>query len=87
LATRAIVTTSESTVYAMDHIKGFTKGTFLELFGDRGFKDDKAMVGGLGKIDGQSFMIVGQQKGYNTKTRQFVILEWPIQKVTEKHCA
>lgn len=57
--------------YTMDHIKALCGDTFLELFGDRGFKDDKAMVGGLGKIGGQSFMIVGQQKGYNTKTRQF----------------
>ena len=57
--------------YTMDHIRALCGDTFLELFGDRGFKDDKAMVGGLGKIDGQSFMIVGQQKGYNTKTRQF----------------
>ena len=45
--------------------------SFLELHGDRGFKDDKAMIGGLGKIGGQSFMIVGQQKGFNTKTRQY----------------
>ncbi|MCW8980636.1 MAG: acetyl-CoA carboxylase carboxyltransferase subunit alpha, partial [Altibacter sp.] len=37
----------------------------------RNFKDDKAMVGGLGKIGDQSYMFVGQQKGYNTKTRQF----------------
>jgi acetyl-CoA carboxylase carboxyl transferase subunit alpha len=57
--------------YTMDHINALTEGTFLELFGDRGVKDDKAMVGGLGKIDGQSYMIIGQQKGYNTKTRQF----------------
>lgn len=57
--------------YTMDHINALTEGTFLELFGDRGVKDDKAMVGGLGKINGQSFMIIGQQKGYNTKTRQF----------------
>lgn len=57
--------------YTMDHIKALCGDTFLELFGDRGFKDDKAMIGGLGKIDGQSFMIVGQQKGYNTKTRQY----------------
>ncbi len=57
--------------YTMDHIRALCGETFLELFGDRGFKDDKAMVGGLGKIGGQSFMIVGQQKGYNTKTRQF----------------
>ena len=57
--------------YTMDHVKALCGDTFLELFGDRNFKDDKAMIGGLGKIDGQSFMIVGQQKGFNTKTRQF----------------
>lgn len=57
--------------YTMDHVRALCGETFLELFGDRGVKDDKAMIGGLGKIDGQSFMIVGQQKGYNTKTRQF----------------
>ena len=57
--------------YTMDHVRALCGETFLELFGDRGFKDDKAMIGGLGKIDGQSFMIVGQQKGFNTKTRQF----------------
>ena len=56
--------------YTLEHITNLTKGTFLELFGDRNFKDDKAMVGGLGKIDGQSFMIIGQQKGINTKMRQ-----------------
>lgn len=57
--------------YTMDHIKALCGNTWLELFGDRSFKDDKAMVGGLGQIDGQSFMIVGQQKGFNTKTRQY----------------
>lgn len=57
--------------YTMDHINALCGDTFLELFGDRNFKDDKAMIGGLGKIGGQSFMIVGQQKGYNTKSRQF----------------
>ena len=57
--------------YTMDHVKALMGDTFLELFGDRGFKDDKAMIGGLGKIGGQSFMIIGQQKGYNTKTRQY----------------
>ncbi|MFP9117280.1 acetyl-CoA carboxylase carboxyltransferase subunit alpha [Flavobacterium sp. RNTU_13] len=57
--------------YTVDYIKALTGDTWLELFGDRAFKDDKAMVGGLGKINGQSFMIIGQQKGYNTKTRQY----------------
>ena len=57
--------------YTLDHVKALCGDTFLELHGDRGFKDDKAMIGGLEKIDGQSFMIIGQQKGYNTKTRQY----------------
>jgi acetyl-CoA carboxylase carboxyl transferase subunit alpha len=57
--------------YTLEHIKALCGDTFLELFGDRGFKDDKAMIGGLGKVDGQSFMIVGQQKGINTKMRQY----------------
>jgi acetyl-CoA carboxylase carboxyl transferase subunit alpha len=43
---------------------------FIELHGDRNFKDDKAIVGGFGQIDGQTVMIIGQQKGNNTKTRQ-----------------
>lgn len=42
----------------------------MELHGDRNFKDDKAIVGGFGKIDGNTVMILGQQKGSNTKTRQ-----------------
>jgi acetyl-CoA carboxylase carboxyl transferase subunit alpha len=57
--------------YTLDYIRAICGDTFLELHGDRGFKDDKAMVGGLGKVNGQSFMIVGQQKGFNTKTRQY----------------
>ncbi len=57
--------------YTMDHIRALCGDTFLELHGDRNVKDDKAMVGGLGKIGNQSYMFIGQQKGYNTKTRQF----------------
>ena len=57
--------------YTMDYINALCGNSFLELHGDRNVKDDKAMVGGLGKIGDQSFMIVGQQKGYNTKTRQY----------------
>ncbi|MGB3465210.1 MAG: acetyl-CoA carboxylase carboxyltransferase subunit alpha, partial [Cyclobacteriaceae bacterium] len=41
-----------------------------EIHGDRNVKDDKAMVGGLGSIDGQTVMFIGQQKGRNTKQRQ-----------------
>ncbi|MBG7613148.1 acetyl-CoA carboxylase carboxyltransferase subunit alpha [Polaribacter sp. BAL334] len=57
--------------YTMDYIRAIFGETFMELHGDRNVKDDKAMVGGLGKIGNQSFMVIGQQKGYNTKTRQF----------------
>jgi acetyl-CoA carboxylase carboxyl transferase subunit alpha len=43
---------------------------FVELFGDRNVRDDKAMVGGFATLDGETVMIVGQQKGINTKMRQ-----------------
>jgi acetyl-CoA carboxylase carboxyl transferase subunit alpha len=45
-------------------------GEFVELFGDRNIKDDKAMVGGFASLEGQTVMVIGQQKGINTKTRQ-----------------
>jgi acetyl-CoA carboxylase carboxyl transferase subunit alpha len=43
---------------------------FVELHGDRGVKDDKAMVGGFAELDGETVMVIGQQKGANTKMRQ-----------------
>ncbi len=55
--------------YSLDYIYEMTD-EFIELFGDRLSRDDKAMIGGLGKIDGQPIMFVGQQKGRNTKQRQ-----------------
>ncbi len=57
--------------YTLDYIHAICGDTFMELHGDRSVKDDKAMIGGLGKIGDQSFMFIGQQKGYNTKTRQY----------------
>ncbi|MCH3885735.1 acetyl-CoA carboxylase carboxyltransferase subunit alpha [Tenacibaculum aquimarinum] len=57
--------------YTLDYINAICGDTFMELHGDRNVKDDKAMIGGLGKIGDQSFMFIGQQKGYNTKTRQY----------------
>ena len=57
--------------YTLDYIKALAGETFMELHGDRNVKDDKAIIGGLGKIGDQSFMFIGQQKGYNTKTRQY----------------
>jgi acetyl-CoA carboxylase carboxyl transferase subunit alpha len=55
--------------YTLDYIAEMTD-KFVELHGDRGVKDDKAMVGGFGEIGGQSVMIIGHQKGRNTKQRQ-----------------
>ena len=57
--------------YSLDYINALSGGNFLELHGDRGFKDDKAMIGGWGTISKQSVMFIGQQKGRNTKERQF----------------
>jgi acetyl-CoA carboxylase carboxyl transferase subunit alpha len=55
--------------YSLDYIYEITND-FIELHGDRTVKDDKAMIGGLGDIDGRSVMFIGQQKGRNTKQRQ-----------------
>lgn len=55
--------------YALDYIYEMTNN-FIELHGDRTVKDDKAMIGGLGDIDGRSVMFIGQQKGRNTRLRQ-----------------
>ncbi len=55
--------------YTLDYIYEITTD-FIELHGDRNVSDDKAMIGGLGSIDGQTFMLIGQQKGRNTKQRQ-----------------
>ena len=58
--------------YTLDFIKGIVdKNSFLELHGDRNFADDPAMIGGLAKVDGQSIMFIGTQKGRTTKERQF----------------
>lgn len=55
--------------YTLDYIYEITTD-FIELHGDRTMGDDKAMVGGFGTIEGQTFMLIGQQKGRNTKQRQ-----------------
>ena len=57
--------------YTLDYINNILGDTFLELHGDRNVSDDKAMIGGLGKIDNQTFMFIGTQKGNNTKMRQY----------------
>lgn len=56
--------------YTLAYIEYMTGGNFMELHGDRTVKDDKAMVGGFGSLDGKTVMFIGQQKGINTKMRQ-----------------
>ena len=56
--------------YTLYYINQMCK-KFVELHGDRYFGDDKAIVGGLGTLDGQTVMILGHQKGVNTKMRQY----------------
>lgn len=55
--------------YTLKYIDKMTDD-FVELYGDRNVKDDKAMVGGFASLDGQTVMMIGQQKGVNTKARQ-----------------
>jgi len=56
--------------YTLDYIEQMCN-EFIEIHGDRTVGDDKAMVGGFGKIGDQTVMFIGQQKGRNTKQRQF----------------
>lgn len=57
--------------YVLAYMNAISDGTFFELHGDRNVKDDKAMIGGLAKINGQPVMFVGQQKGINAKMRLY----------------
>jgi acetyl-CoA carboxylase carboxyl transferase subunit alpha len=56
--------------YTLDYIHKICD-RFMELHGDRNFGDDKAMIGGVATINGISVMIIGQQKGRDTKSRQY----------------
>jgi acetyl-CoA carboxylase carboxyl transferase subunit alpha len=57
--------------YTLKYIDVLSGGSFVELHGDRTVKDDKAMVGGFGLLEGRTVMFIGQQKGINTKMRQY----------------
>ena len=57
--------------YTLAYINGIAGDTFLELHGDRNYRDDTAIVGGFGMVDKQSVMFIGHQKGINTKMRQY----------------
>ncbi len=54
--------------HAIDYIQNCVED-FVEIFGDRTFQDDHAIIAGLGKIQGQKFMIIGQEKGKDTESR------------------
>ncbi len=56
--------------YSLDYIENMCE-EFIELHGDRKMGDDKAMIGGFGRIGEQTIMFIGQQKGRNTKQRQY----------------
>jgi acetyl-CoA carboxylase carboxyl transferase subunit alpha len=57
--------------YTLSYIESMTDKDFIELYGDRTVKDDKAIIGGFGTVSGQTIMFIGQQKGTTTKQRQF----------------
>ena len=56
--------------YTLDYLN-FTVSDFMELHGDRGYRDDPAIVGGLAKLDGIPVMVIGHQKGRDTKSNLY----------------
>ncbi len=68
---RVMVSRHPDRPYTLSYMQTITEGQFIELHGDRNVKDDKAMIGGFGMIEGRSVMMIGQQKGINTKMRQY----------------
>jgi acetyl-CoA carboxylase carboxyl transferase subunit alpha len=68
---RVMVSRHPDRPYTLAYIEALTGGNWIELHGDRTVKDDKAMVGGFGMVDGRTIMFIGQQKGINTKMRQY----------------
>jgi acetyl-CoA carboxylase carboxyl transferase subunit alpha len=61
---------------SLDYIDRIFDG-FLELHGDRGYRDDKAIVGGLGLLDGRPVTVVAEQKGKDTKENIARSFGWP----------
>jgi acetyl-CoA carboxylase carboxyl transferase subunit alpha len=56
--------------YTLDYVENCFEN-FVEMHGDRNVKDDKAMIGGFASINGKTVMVIGHQKGRNTKQRQY----------------
>ncbi len=65
---RVLISRHPKRPHTIDYIKGMTTD-FIELHGDRTYSDDRSVIGGLAKIDGQPFVVIGQEKGSNTDER------------------
>jgi acetyl-CoA carboxylase carboxyl transferase subunit alpha len=72
--------------YTLDYVKVICD-EFQELAGDRAFADDKAIVGGLARIGGRPVMIVGHQKGRDTRRRSSATSACPSRRATARRCA
>ena len=72
--------------YTLDYIAALCTD-FQELHGDRHFADDHAIVGGLARFNGQSVVVIGHQKGRDTKEKSAAISACPAPKATAKPCA
>lgn len=68
---RVLVSRHPERPYTLQYIESMTEGTWVEQHGDRTVRDDKAMIGGFGMLDGRSVMFIGQQKGATTKLRSY----------------
>jgi acetyl-CoA carboxylase carboxyl transferase subunit alpha len=72
--------------YTLDYVGSFCD-EFQELAGDRAYADDKAIVGGLGRIGGRSVVIIGHQKGRDTKSKIARNFGMPRPRATARPCA
>lgn len=68
---RVLVSRHPERPYTLQYIESMTEGTWVEQHGDRTVRDDKAMIGGFGLLNGRSVMFIGQQKGATTKLRSY----------------
>ena len=73
--------------YTLDYINAICGDSFLELHGDRNFADDKAMIGGLGKLATRPICLLVSKKDTIPRPASTEILEWLTRKVTGRHCA
>lgn len=67
---RILISRHAARPHTIDYIKNISEN-FMELSGDRCFSDDHAIVGGLIKINGENFMVIGQEKGNDTESRVY----------------